>query len=111
MEVWTSPISKHTGDPQLVIWEMNTHTHRLLIPQGLKPLVSKFFYISNIWLNYLQTRPVLSGSTIASPQRHQSAITCQKYDTRDKEWQAATSGTTQKRRLDRAHSVMIFQVL
>lgn len=62
----------------------NEHTHsQPPNSAGLETSTTQILlHLSNFWVNYLQTRPVLPGSTVASSQRHKSAITCQNYDKR-----------------------------
>lgn len=49
-----------------MIWEMNMHVHRLLIPQGWKPLVPKFFYI---YLTFGWTISKPDQCFLAAPQQ------------------------------------------
>lgn len=109
VEVWTSPISKHSDDPQLMIWEMNTHVHRLLIPQGWKHPVPKFFYIS-LTFGWTISKP--DQCFLAAPQQAPRGTSLQlpiRNMTTDQGWQAATSVTHQKRRIDRAIQSWFFK--
>lgn len=54
--------------------EMNMHIHRLLIPQGWKPLVPKFFYI---YLTFGWTIPKPEQCFLAAPQQAPRGISLQ----------------------------------